>query len=128
MSDDTPPSLFDVLAQLDRECPTCKRPYKVLAPHERARAGAHPGVEREAAKLNKDPTGACAKVLATLEYARGGWVSAHELRVVLGDGDGPRRARQLRDEYGYPIEVELRHQPRREAWYRLTGPRVAAES
>ena len=103
-------------------CPTCKRPFKQLASHERARAGDHPGVEREAARAFPSNGSACQAILDALvelpEYP-GSWVSARQLRDVLGGGDGPRRARQLRDEYGWPVEVEFRSGPPRQAWYRL---------
>ena len=111
----------------------------MLKPHERARSGDHPGLEHEFAVLT-DTSKACNLILSTLQYAwqhkyafsaedEGfqGWESAETLRALLQGGYGPRRARQLRDEYGYPIEVERRSKPS-QAWYRLMSDRVGVEA
>ena len=116
-------SLFD---DPPDKCPTCLRPFHELDAHQRARGGSHPGVEAQAARLNEDPRGKCMAVLVALRMSSAsigsqGWVSAAHLRMVLDGGDGPRRARQLRDEYGFRIEVEMRSEPR-QAWYRLLDP------
>ena len=107
-------------------CDECKRPWVETRPEQRARRGDHPGVEHQAAAELGDPAEACKRVLIALRGAchfeagnPGGWVSAKTLRIVAGGGDGPRRARQLRDEYRWPIEVEMRTNPR-QARYRLT--------
>jgi hypothetical protein len=51
----------------------------------------------------------------------GGWVSRDRLSRELNGGDGARRARQLRDEFGVPIEVEMRKEKgmSRQAMYRI---------
>lgn len=112
-------------------CVTCKRPWKRLQPHERARTGDHPGVERDAADAatEREMSRACQVVLAELKRASAasagwqGWVSAIQLRALLDGGDGPRRVRQLRDEWAWPIETKMSSTPKRQAWYRLTADR-----
>jgi hypothetical protein len=53
-----------------------------------------------------------------------GWVSRDRLSRELNGGDGARRARQLRDEYGVPIEVKMviDENGRRQAYYQIVGP------
>lgn len=102
-------------------CPHCQRPWKKLTKRQRARAGDWPGEERSAAEAadEEELSNACAMVLAALkraQHAGTDWVSAAELRAL--GFDGPRRARQLRDEWGWPIQVEMRTKPK-QAWYRI---------
>lgn len=105
-------------------CPTCKRPYPKDAP--KARAGHHPGVENEAAALSEPShRSQCGLVLRYLRAQSGRWVSAYELRDRFL-GDPTRRVRQLRDEFGQPIEVEMRTGPR-QAWYRLDTTAIRDE-
>jgi len=121
---------------MTEHCPTCLRPYKPLSASQRARRGDYPGREREAAEgaTEAQYSKSCRQVLDYLRFRwrseqRGlgdGWVSATHLRFILDGGDGPRRARQLRDEWGWPIEVEMRTNPR-QAWYRLTADAPVAE-
>ena len=75
---------------------------------------------------NGDMGSACKKVHELLKFRNetltgGGWVSRDRLSRELNGGDGARRARQLRDEYGIPIEVTMHASPNgtRQAYYRL---------
>ena len=96
-------------------CPTCKRPFKKLNNDQRARSR-HQGLEHEAAKQLGDMNRSCETVYKCLKDAstasfRSPWVSATELRDLLEGGDGPRRARQLREEFGVPVESKMRVTP-----------------
>ena len=108
-------------------CPTCKRPFKKLTNEQRART-AHQGTEHEAVKHLGDMTATCSKVYDLLREAstdsfRNSWVSAEELRNLLNGGDGPRRARQLREEFGVPVESKMRVRPdgKKMAYYNIAA-------
>lgn len=107
------------------KCPTCQRPFKKLSNEQRARTGVarSTGVEHEAARSLSDLSNACRKVHDYLLQAKalGQWTSGDQLRAVLNGGDGPRRARQLRDEFAVPIETKMMKLPnqRRQAYYRI---------
>jgi hypothetical protein len=111
------------------KCPTCQRPYKKLANHERARSNAGTGHEQQVARSLGDMGKACNAIHELLKFRRttisgDGWVSRDRLSRELNGGDGARRARQLRDEYGVPIEVKMVQDEngRRQAYYRITEP------
>jgi hypothetical protein len=111
------------------KCPTCQRPFKQLTSSQRARSNAGTGHEKQVAKSLGDMSGACNAIYELLlESKRSnineGWVSRDRLSRELNGGDGARRARQLRDEYGVPIEVAMRVNPNgtRQAYYRIIGP------
>ena len=111
------------------KCPTCQRPYKKLANHERARSNAGTGHEQEVARSLGDMGKACNAIHELLKFRRttisgDGWVSRDRLSRELNGGDGARRARQLRDEYGVPIEVKMvvDESGRRQAYYRIVEP------
>ena len=109
------------------KCPTCQRPYKKLANHERARSNAGTGHEQEVARSLGDMGKACQAIYELLlksQRIANGWVSRDRLSRELAGGDGARRARQLRDEYGVPIEVTMRVNPNgtRQAFYRIVEP------
>lgn len=101
-------------------CPTCLRPFKKLKDEQRARSGVGTGNEKIAAKQLKNTGTACDRIYEYLKI-KGDWASGNELRDALGGGDGPRRARQLRDEYAIPIEIKIEDRKgyRKQAWYRL---------
>ena len=112
-----------------KHCPTCKRPFKKLANHERARSNFGTGHENEVARSLGDMGNACKKVHGLLKcrkatIAGDGWVSRDRLSRELNGGDGARRARQLRDEFGIPIEVkmETNENGARQAYYRIGEP------
>ena len=112
-------------------CPTCTRPYKQLDNSQRARRGNYPGSEHQAAKQLGNLGPALSKVYAYLQLKKDradelsdqehAWVSSRKLRDVLDGGDGPRRARQLRDEYAVRMEIvtERRGDNPLMAYYRL---------
>ena len=107
-----------------KKCHTCMRPFKKLTNEQRARSSIGTGHEQTVAKSLGDLSGACEKVHELLiKSARiaNGWVSRDRLSKELNGGDGARRVRQLRDEYGIPIEVTMRVNPNgtRQAYYRL---------
>ena len=109
------------------KCPTCQRPYKKLANHERARSNAGTGHEQQVARSLGDMGKACQAIYELLlksQRIANGWVSRDRLSHELAGGDGARRARQLRDEYGVPIEVTMRVNPNgtRQAFYRIVEP------
>jgi hypothetical protein len=112
----------------EKVCPTCKRPWKKLTNEQRARTSspAATGHENVVAKSLGDMGPACKKVHDLLKeesylLLSGGWVSRDRLSRELNGGDGARRARQLRDEFGVPIEVEMRKEKgmSRQAMYRI---------
>ena len=110
---------------MTESCPTCKRPFKKLTNEQRARSN-HQGTEHQAAKSLGDLNQACSKVYDLLRSAssasfRDSWVSAQELRDLLDGGDGPRRARQLREEFAVPVESQMRtnHVGRKMAYYKI---------
>jgi hypothetical protein len=117
----------------EKVCPTCKRPWKKLTNEQRARTNS-PGAtghENVVAKSLGDMGPACKKVHELLKTHRtlafegrglfDGWVSRDELSRELNGGDGARRARQLRDEFGIPIEVKMGKEKgmSRQAMYRI---------
>lgn len=107
-----------------KKCHSCMRPFKKLKNEQRARSSVGTGHEQTVAKSLGDLSGACEKVHELLiKSARiaNGWVSRDRLSRELNGGDGARRVRQLRDEYGIPIEVTMRVNPNgtRQAYYRL---------
>ena len=107
-----------------KKCHTCMRPFKKLTNEQRARSSVGTGHELTVAKSLGDLSGACEKVHELLiKSARiaNGWVSRDRLSRELNGGDGARRVRHLRDEYGIPIEVTMRVNPNgtRQAYYRL---------
>ena len=111
-------------------CPTCKRPWKKLTNTQRARSGDYPGQEKEAAKSLGNLAPTCKRIHEFLvsraeRYPAShpeGWVSSQELRNHI-NGDGPRRARQLRDEYGVPVETRMETRDGRTlAYYRISNP------
>tara|TARA_R110002020_G_scaffold246713_3_gene460596 strand:+ start:1645 stop:2061 length:417 start_codon:yes stop_codon:yes gene_type:complete len=111
------------------KCPTCQRPYKQLTSSQRARSNAGTGHEKQVAKSLGDMSGACNAIHELLKFRRttisgDGWVSRDRLSRELNGGDGARRARQLRDEYGIPIEVKMvaNDNGRRQAYYRIVEP------
>ena len=109
------------------KCPTCQRPYKKLANHERARSNVGTGHEQQVARSLGDMGKACQAIHELLLKAQriaNGWVSRDRLSRELNGGDGARRARQLRDEYGVPIEVKMvvDESGRRQAYYRIAEP------
>ncbi len=104
-------------------CPHCKRPYLETDNQERARSGDYPGLEKEAVKDIEDMNRTCVRVFEYLKTREPyDWVSGDQLRDVLNGGDGPRRVRQLNEEFGIPIDRRM-HKPedgRRQAYYRIT--------
>ena len=112
----------------EKVCPTCKRPWKKLTNEQRARTNS-PGAtghENVVAKSLGDMGPACRKVHELLKFRSGtisgdGWVSRARLSRELNGGDGARRARQLRDEFGIPIEVKMGKEKgmSRQAMYRI---------
>tara|TARA_R110002020_G_scaffold128694_3_gene288396 strand:- start:3891 stop:4316 length:426 start_codon:yes stop_codon:yes gene_type:complete len=113
-------------------CPHCKRPYKKIESSQRARSNVGTGHEKQVARSLGDMGPACEKIYQRLKDDRllwlegrglfDGWVSRDSLNGELNGGDGARRARQLRDEFGLPIEIEMRDGDSfksRQAWYRL---------
>lgn len=110
------------------KCHSCMRPFKKLKNEERARSNAGTGHEKQVARSLSDMTGACKTVYDFLLFKKNNplmedWVSSTKLRELLNGGDGPRRARQLRDEWAIPIEVKMNKQPgmNRQAYYRITS-------
>ena len=110
-------------------CPTCHRPFEHLKNEQKARTG-QDGLEHEAAKSLEDVSGSCEKIYDLLAYhlhlyltedIGDGWVSGDQLRQALSGGDGPRRCRQLSEEYGVVIErkMDSKEGVRRQAYYRL---------
>ena len=112
----------------EKVCPTCKRPWKKLTNEQRARTNS-PGAtghENVVAKSLGDMGPACRKVHELVKFRSGtisgdGWVSRDRLSRELNGGDGARRARQLRDEFGIPIEVKMGKEKgmSRQAMYRI---------
>jgi len=115
-------------------CPHCKRPYKKIKSSQRARSNIGTGHEKQVARSLGDMGPACEKIYQRLKSDYNlcmdgmgmfdGWVSRDSLNNELNGGDGARRARQLRDEFGLPVEIEMREADRlrpRQAWYRLAG-------
>ena len=117
-----------VPATAKKVCPTCKRPFKKLTNEQRARTSspATTGHENVVAKSLGDMGPACMKIHELLMEESylplsGGWVSRDRLSQELNGGDGARRARQLRDEFGVPIEVKMGKEKgsSRQAMYRI---------
>ena len=112
----------------EKVCPTCKRPWKKLTNEQRARTNS-PGAtghENVVAKSLGDMGPACRKVHELLKFRSGtisgdGWVCRDRLSREHIGGDGARRARQLRDEFGVPIEVKMGKEKgmSRQAMYRI---------
>ena len=117
-------------------CPTCRRPFRTLESHERARSGTPDSLEHEAAKELKDAGLRCKQVLDFLRWEKhnaltrshrasyvgnDGFVSGEDMRSSLGSGDWQRRVRQLSEEYGVPIERKMDNPNggRKVAYYRL---------
>ena len=115
-----------------KKCHTCMRPFKKLKSGERARSNVGTGHEKQVAKSLGDMGNACKKVHELLQFKNkedyaltdGGWVSRDCLSRELNGGDGARRVRQLRDEFGIPIEVKMVKTPgkNRQAHYRIVEP------
>tara|TARA_Y100001938_G_scaffold142981_1_gene215054 strand:+ start:546 stop:896 length:351 start_codon:yes stop_codon:yes gene_type:complete len=103
-------------------CPTCQRGWEKLNNHQRIRTNVEKasGMEFAAIKKLGDTTGSCRTVYEYLMEKDHRWVSGDELRTLV-NGDGPRRARQLRDEYGVPVATKMMRPPgeRRQAYYRI---------
>ena len=104
-----------------KKCHSCMRPFKKLKNEERARSYAGTGHEKQVANKLPDMSRACKIVYDYLESYHGSWISSTKLREILNGGDGPRRARQLRDEWAIPIEVKMQKEPgkNRQAYYRI---------
>jgi len=112
-------------------CPTCKRPYLETSNEQRTRYEDHVGLEKQAVKDIEEMNRSCVRIF---EYMKAqpvyDWVSGDELRNVLNGGDGPRRVRQLNEEFAIPIDRRM-HKPedgRRQAYYRITPSWFTAES
>ena len=119
-------------------CPTCRRPFRTLESHERARSGNPGSLEHEAAKELKDASKNCKKVYDFLRWelhmamtrshragytSNDGWCCAEDFREFLGKGDWPRRVRQLSEEYGVAVERKMdvpKGGQRKVAFYRLS--------
>ena len=86
-----------------KKCHTCMRPFKKLKSGERARSNVGTGHEKQVAKSLGDMGNACKAVHELLKF---------------------RSVRQLRDEFGIPIEVKMVKTPgkNRQAYYRIVEP------
>jgi len=106
-----------------RSCPTCKRPYLETSNEDRTRYGDHVGLEKQAVKDIEEMNRSCVRIFEYLKARRVyDWVSGDELRNVLNGGDGPRRARQLNEEFAIPLDRMMRkpEDGRRQAYYRIS--------
>ena len=104
------------------KCPTCMRPYKKLTNEQRARSNVGTGHEKQVAKSLGDMGNACKKVHELLKF-RSETISGH------GWVSRDRLSRELRDEFGVPIEIEMRKNENgtRQAYYRLARPKTLFE-
>lgn len=117
-------------------CPHCKRPYLETTNEQRTRSRDYPGLEKEAVKDISEMNRSCTRIFVFLSAQEPyEWVSGDALRNVLNGGDGPRRARQLNEEFAIPLDRRMMKQEggRRQAYYRispeylLAATRVAQE-
>lgn len=106
-----------------QSCPHCKRPYLETDNEQRTREGNHPGLEKEAIKDIEEMNRSCTRIFEFLRSREPyDWVSGDDLRNVLNGGDGPRRVRQLNEEFAIPIDRKM-YKPedgRRQAYYRIS--------
>lgn len=112
-------------------CPHCKRPYLETSNEERTRSKDHRGLEKQALKDVEEMNRSCVRIFEFMKSRTiYDWVSGDDLRNVLNGGDGPRRVRQLNEEFGIPIDRRM-HKPehgRRQAYYRISPDWFNAES
>jgi len=106
-----------------QSCPHCKRPYLETDNEQRTREGNYPGLEKEAIKDIEEMNRSCTRIFEFLRSREPyDWVSGDDLRNVLNGGDGPRRVRQLNEEFAIPIDrkMDKPEDGRRQAYYRIS--------